>query len=388
MDLSDGHDGESGMGNRRVSAIVLVLVAGFVLAIVVPAINDARLTARRVGSRNHLKQLALAFHNHNDVYNRLPSGATLSGDGEALHGWYTQTLPYLAASAMPSRIHHDLPWRHRLNQYNFLCDFFDHKIPGVTEHGFTDAGYGTLHYPGNPRAFHVGSKTRFSDIEGDRTNCWLLGEALPPYAPWGYPFNWRSLSHPIGQPGGFGSPWSGTQFAMADGSVRRFDAEVAGEILRSMNGSLPSPQATLVRVPERQFSYGERPKFESLDLSPGDDQGVAFCVHVNRNGDAVSAWRVHKTKAIGRGIEPRDLLGLRERYPEVRELFDVSISDETIDSLNEFRNLEVLSGDRRGASGMQNLKPLRLELLHVRSIDISQEALQTELPSVEIVVTK
>ncbi len=58
-------------------------------------IAKARAAARRVASMNHLKQLALAFHNFHDAYGCFPPAAVIGPDGKPWHSWRVLLLPYL-----------------------------------------------------------------------------------------------------------------------------------------------------------------------------------------------------------------------------------------------------------------------------------------------------
>jgi prepilin-type processing-associated H-X9-DG protein len=88
-----------------VIAIIAVLVA-----MLLPAVQQAREAARRVQCRNSLKQIGLALHNYHGSLNAFPSGYggfPFTNQGN-LWGWGTMILPYLdqtnlynALQAMP-----------------------------------------------------------------------------------------------------------------------------------------------------------------------------------------------------------------------------------------------------------------------------------------------
>lgn len=89
--------------NRRrgftlVELMVALAIIGVLVALVLPAVQQARESARKMQCRNQLRQLALALHNYHDNKQVLPAGAYLRGPSsptETGWGWGAMILPHV-----------------------------------------------------------------------------------------------------------------------------------------------------------------------------------------------------------------------------------------------------------------------------------------------------
>lgn len=80
------------------------------VALLLPAVQAARQAARRMQSTNNLKQAALAFHNYESAYRRMPPRFTEDADGKPLLSWRVHLLPYYGEQDLYSQFNLEEPW--------------------------------------------------------------------------------------------------------------------------------------------------------------------------------------------------------------------------------------------------------------------------------------
>ena len=57
-----------------VELLIVIAIIGLLVQLMLPAVQASRERARKLTCQNHIKQLALAAHNHLDVHGYYPSG--------------------------------------------------------------------------------------------------------------------------------------------------------------------------------------------------------------------------------------------------------------------------------------------------------------------------
>ena len=235
-----------------VGGIGSVGTIGVMTALLLPAVQQSRTAARRVQSKNNLKQLLLAMHNYHDTHNMLPTG-TVKDSSEEIDdrlSWIVSLLPFIEQAALYKQIDQKDGWKSDANS-----DWTGFNIEMLTNPAEPNGREGTTHYVGmagigkdaadlkvnDPKAgiFGYNRQTRFRDITDGTSNTIAVTEASDHFGPWaqGGRSTIRGLTEEpyINGPDGIGSPFPGGMNAgLADGSVRFISENIDPEVFKAL----------------------------------------------------------------------------------------------------------------------------------------------------------
>jgi prepilin-type N-terminal cleavage/methylation domain-containing protein/prepilin-type processing-associated H-X9-DG protein len=152
-------------GFTLVELLVVIAIIGILIAMLMPAIQSARDSARRAACQNNLKQIGLALHNYESAEEHLPFSKRVETDGAA-RSFYPDLLPFLEQQNIVSNANYDLNqdwWRLHsdyiedpANPGTFIPDPNGGPVPnGITVQKFIDV----LMCPATP----IQERTQFKD---------------------------------------------------------------------------------------------------------------------------------------------------------------------------------------------------------------------------------
>lgn len=102
-------------GFTLIELLVVIGIIGALVALLAPAVQSARESARRMSCGNNLKQISMAIHNYHDTHRVFPCNANaldnLRGRPSNGFSWISKTLPFLEQS----NLHDRLDFRRPLN---------------------------------------------------------------------------------------------------------------------------------------------------------------------------------------------------------------------------------------------------------------------------------
>ena len=189
-----------------IELLVVIAIIAVLIALLLPAVQQAREAARRTQCKNNLKQAGLALHNYHDNYGRFPAAvywinATggYGNNGVAVgpvprsYSWISMCLPYIDQAPLYNAINFSAPaWNQMINNKPLqVYRFPAFQCPSDPGFGGSDnkwfigwtnyagaEGYDWWNRPGGNLngVFAINTHTRITDITDGTSNTILLGE--------------------------------------------------------------------------------------------------------------------------------------------------------------------------------------------------------------------
>jgi hypothetical protein len=159
----------------------MIFTGGIAIALLLPAVQAAREAARRMQCSNHIKQIALAFHNYHDTYDAFPPLCTVDEKGKPLHSWRVEILPFIEQKALYNAIRHNEPWdsEHNKQFHDAIIPVFrcpsNPNIKGTASCNYSVIA-GEVFVPRYLREISTitdGSSNTFAIVETREAFCWM-----------------------------------------------------------------------------------------------------------------------------------------------------------------------------------------------------------------------
>lgn len=99
-----------------VNVLVIVGIAGMLVALLLPATRGAGEAARRMACSNNLKMIGIGLLNYHDTYGEFPPAYTVDDQGRPLHSWRTLILPFIEQNKLYESIDLTKPWDDPVNK--------------------------------------------------------------------------------------------------------------------------------------------------------------------------------------------------------------------------------------------------------------------------------
>lgn len=231
-------------------------VVAVLIALLLPAVQQAREAARRSQSKNNLKQLALSLHNYHDSYNQLPPGTRPNPKlkPEERLSWIVDILPYLDQAPLFNKVDLKAGWKDKSNEIvkTPLAILLN---PSQSSPSVRD-GYGVTNYVGiagmgkeaatlpitdnRVGMFGYDRAVKFRDVTDGLSNTMMITDASKDFGPWaqGGTATIRALTTKpyINGPDGIGSPHAGIiNVLMGDGSVRAVSQNIDPKVFEALS---------------------------------------------------------------------------------------------------------------------------------------------------------
>ena len=202
------------------ACVVMFFGVGLLIALLLPAVQQAREAARRTQCKNNLKQIGLALHNYHDTFRLFPAAHLNDLEGEPKLSWRVSILPYLDEPARYNAYQFDEAWDSPSNSGLLNPLPVTYGCPSHSTPGSTSTAYAAI--TGSNTVLGDGKCVPIHLITDGTSNTLMVIEACGLNIPWMKPQDIDAATvKAVGDPNGASSKHTGgTHVLMADGAVR------------------------------------------------------------------------------------------------------------------------------------------------------------------------
>ena len=216
--------------------VLLALVCGGIgVALLLPAVQQVRSAARVTEARNTGRIVGLALYNYELTHGAFPPAVSTDENGNALHSWRTELLPYLEQQPLYDSIDRSVSWDHpnNSNLANIDLDTYQ-SLRGVRQSSLR--GGSVTHFVaviGDDTCFPTdGGKIRIGDVTDGTANTIMFVEYIDSDIPWFEPKD-VTVDEAVDLIKGNKDP-QGTVVVFCSGAVESISSDIAESSLRAM----------------------------------------------------------------------------------------------------------------------------------------------------------
>lgn len=137
-------------GFTLVELLTVIAIVGLLVAILLPAVQASRESARRLQCGNHLRQIGVALLNYHDTRGAFPSSvADRNGGSSMLHTWLVMILPYIEQTSLYDVYDFDAGYNSTVNRSVVERAISTYVCPSADDSTIEGTGFGPCNYGGN-----------------------------------------------------------------------------------------------------------------------------------------------------------------------------------------------------------------------------------------------